>query len=140
MFCWCIYHVAQHAMKFILCIFSYSTKQYRISISYRKYRGKNIDIDIDCRIPISPITSVRHKLYHSRKHLKEKSTKDIGLGRLSDNRIYIAESLTKKNKVLFNKCLEVKKSFNYKFIWTSQGNIYLKRDTKLTQKVNLYSK
>ena len=58
MFCWYIHHVAQHAIKFILCIFSYSTKQYRISISYGKYRGKNIDIDIDYRILTSPITIV----------------------------------------------------------------------------------
>ena len=79
--------------------------------------------------------SVRDKLYHSRKHLKEKSTKDIGLGKLSDNRIYIAESLTKKNKVLFNKCLEVKKSLNYKFIWRSQGYTYLRKYTNSPKKL-----
>ena len=67
------------------------------------------------------------------------STKDIGLGRISDNKIYIGESLTKKNKALFNKCLEVKKSLNFKFIWTSQGHLFKKR-YKLTQKINLYNK
>ena len=68
---------------------------------------KTEDISISHRLKSSPTDrnqppviiakfvrrSVRDKLYHSRKHLKEKSHKDIGLGRLSDNRIYIAESL-----------------------------------------------
>ena len=110
---------------------------------------KTEDISISHRLKSSPTDrnqppvimakfvrrSVRDKLYHSRKHLKEKSTKDIGLGRLSDNRIYIAESVTKKNIVLFNKCLEVKKSLNYKFIWTSQGNTYLRKDTNSPKKL-----
>ena len=32
------------------------------------------------------------QFYHGRKHLKNKSTKDIGLSRFSDNRIFTSES------------------------------------------------
>ena len=79
--------------------------------------------------------SMRDKLYHARKYLKEKSTKDVGLGTISEKKIYIAESLTRKNKILFNKCLEIKKSLNYKYIWTNQGNIYLRRDSSSPKKL-----
>ena len=72
---------------------------------------------------------MKDKLYQARKHLKEKSTVDLGLGRLANNKIYIAESLTQKNKDLFNKILEMKYSMKYKFIWTVQGNIYLRKDS-----------
>jgi hypothetical protein len=72
---------------------------------------------------------MKDKLYQARKHLKEKSTLDLGLGRLADSKIYIAESLTQKNKDLFNKSLEMKYSMKYKFIWTVQGKIYLRKDS-----------
>jgi FtsZ-binding cell division protein ZapB len=63
--------------------------------------------------------TTRDRLYYARKHLKDKTTSDIGFGRISDNKIYIAESLTSKNKELFKKCLDARRSLNYKFIWTN---------------------
>jgi hypothetical protein len=54
--------------------------------------------------------STRDRLYYARKHLKDKTTSDIGFGRISDNKIYIAESLTSKNKELFKKCLDARRS------------------------------
>jgi hypothetical protein len=63
-----------------------------------------------------------------RKHLKDFTTSDINLGRLAVNKIYIAESLTSNNKQLFGKCLAVKKERRMKYIWTSNGKIYLRKD------------
>lgn len=36
---------------------------------------------------------VKEKFYHNRKYLKDKSTADLNLGRVSSNKIYISESL-----------------------------------------------
>jgi flavorubredoxin len=78
---------------------------------------------------------MRDRLYYARKHLKDKTTSDIGFGRISDNKIYIAESLTSKNKELFKKCLDARRSLNYKFIWTSQGRIYLRKNSDTPAKL-----
>jgi hypothetical protein len=51
----------------------------------------------------------KDQFYHGRKHLKNKSTKDIGLSRFSDNGIFVSESLTPKNRLLFKDCLKFKK-------------------------------
>lgn len=61
--------------------------------------------------------------------MKTFTTSDItNLGRLANNKIFIAESLTAKNKQLFAKCLEFKKQNNMKQIWTSNGKIFLSKD------------
>ena len=79
--------------------------------------------------------TTRDRLYYARKHLKDKTTSDIGFGRISDNKIYIAESLTSKNKELFKKCLNARRSLNYKFIWTNQGRIYLRKNSDMPAKL-----
>ena len=78
---------------------------------------------------------VRDKLYQAIKYLKNKTTTDLGLGGYANNKIYIAESLTRKNKDSFNKSLETKRSMNKKFIWTRQGKIYLRKDTTTPKKL-----
>jgi hypothetical protein len=55
--------------------------------------------------------------------LRGKSTRDLGLSKVAENPIFISESLTKQNKILFNKSLETKKTLGYKFIWTRMGKI-----------------
>ena len=47
----------------------------------------------------------RDKFYTSRKYLRGKSTKDIGLTKVAEHKIYIGESLTQQNRKLFNLCL-----------------------------------
>ena len=71
---------------------------------------------------------MKEQFYHDRKHLKNKSTKDIGLSQFSDNGIFVSESLTSKNKLLFKDCLKFKIENNYKYIWTQNGRIYLRKD------------
>ena len=51
---------------------------------------------------------IRDKFYKSRKYLKDKSTRDLGMARHPDNRIYINESLSPNNKYLFQECLKIK--------------------------------
>ena len=50
-------------------------------------------------------------------------------------RFFIAESLTRKNKELFKKCLDARKSLNCKFIWTNQGRIYLRESSDTPAKL-----
>ena len=66
--------------------------------------------------------------YKNRKHLRGKTAADLGLGRYSNNGLFISESLTQRNKTLFNDCLAFKKKHNFKYIWTQQGRIYLRKD------------
>ncbi len=64
--------------------------------------------------------------YRARKNLKNVTTKDLGY--TPNNKIYVTESLTEKNKQLFRECLNVKKMKKYKFIWTINGRIYLRKN------------
>lgn len=72
--------------------------------------------------------NIRNQLYEARRKLKSLTTKDLGLGILRDKQIFIQESLTPRRKELFKRNLEARKDKNFKFIWTSNGNIYLKKD------------
>ena len=71
-------------------------------------------------------------IYRSRYKLKGKTTGDIvGLSQTqmrAGNNIYIQESLTVAKRKLFKSCLKVKKELNFKFISTSSGRIFLKKD------------
>ena len=64
--------------------------------------------------------------YRARKNLKNVTTMDLGYS--LDNKIYVTESLTEKNKQLFRECLNVKKMKKYKFIWTINGRIYMRKN------------
>ena len=77
--------------------------------------------------------------YKSRKRLRGKTTADIGLGRFSNSGLFISESLTHRNKLLFKECLAFKRKYNYKYIWTQQGRIYLRKN-KDTQSRMISSK
>ena len=71
---------------------------------------------------------IRDKFYSLRKNFRGKSTKDIGLTRVTEHRIFIGESLTKQNRRLFNLCLEQRNRLKYRYIWTSAGRIFLRKD------------
>lgn len=99
-----------------------------ISVSHRlPSRNRNPD-----RPPVIIAKFVRRdtkeRLYRARKALWNKTTRDLGFQ--TDNRIYISESLTQKNRDLFKKCLQVKKTLKYKFIWTNSGRVYLRKDER----------
>ena len=73
--------------------------------------------------------------YKGRKNLSGKTTKDIDLGRISDNNICISESLTAKNRVLFKECLKFRRNHKFKYIWTNQGRVYMRRDKDSPSKI-----
>ena len=59
---------------------------------------------------------VKDNFYRARKQLKDLTTRDLGYS--EKNKIYLAESLTERNRILFKDCLKVKKDMEFKFIWT----------------------
>lgn len=73
----------------------------------------------------------KDEMLHCRKVKRNFSTKDLPKD-LSDllkehNMIYINEILTQVNKKLFMKAKEFKKKNDIKFLWTKNGNIYMRR-------------
>ena len=58
---------------------------------------------------------MRKKLYNDNVTAK-------ALGFESDNKIFVVESITGKNKDLVHEAYGVKRDKAYKFIWTSSGN------------------
>ena len=74
---------------------------------------------------------VKERFYNARNRLKGKSTLDLEClnddDRSVGNNIYISESLTSPRKKLYKSCLKVKKDFNFRFISTMNGRIFLKK-------------
>lgn len=75
--------------------------------------------------------NTRDKFYAARKQLRGKTTRDLGFSRVAENTIYISESLTKQNRMLFNQCLDTRKKLRYKFIWTKNGKIYMRENEEM---------
>lgn len=69
---------------------------------------------------------VKDNFYRARTKLKDKTTQDLGYS--VKNNIYLAESLTEKNRELFKDCLQKKKDMKFNFIWTSNGKIFMRKD------------
>ena len=69
---------------------------------------------------------VKDNFYRARKQLKDLTTRDLGYSK--KNKIYLAESLTERNWILFRDCLKVKKDMEFKFIWTLNGKIFMRKD------------
>ena len=92
--------------------------------------GRNVDPAL--QYPRIIVKFVRREtkdlFYRSRKMLVGKTTKDLGLSRISDNKIYVSESITAKNKELFKECLKFRRKNDFKYIWTNQGRIYLRQN------------
>ena len=100
-----------------------------ISVSHR-LSGSNTVKDRDPAIIVKFVRrSVRGRFYNARKHLQDKTTRDVGLSRVSEHNIYISEILTKKNRDLFNDCLKARKDLDYRFVWTQGGKIFMRKDT-----------
>ena len=100
-----------------------------ISISHRlplssKYKGKR---RLSTIIVKFVRRSTKEAYYRKRKDLHAFTTKDLGFK--EENHIYVNESLTDRNKELFNAAFKFKKDCSYDFISTSNGKIFL-RDNK----------
>ena len=73
---------------------------------------------------------VRDMLYKKRSWLKDYTTGDLGLSRVAENKIFICESLTTRNREIFNACLNFKRENKYQFIWTVYGRSFLRKDDR----------
>ena len=69
---------------------------------------------------------VKDNFYRASKQLKDLTTRDLGYS--EKNKIYLAESLTERNRILFKDCLKVKKDIEFKFIWTLDEKIFMRKD------------
>ena len=99
-----------------------------ISISHclrtsARFKGKRalpaIIVKFVCR-------DIQESLYRARKKLKEFTTNEIGYS--EDKKIYINESLTEINKMLYKNCLITKKELSYNYLWTTNGKTYMRKD------------
>lgn len=86
------------------------------------------DISVSHRLPKRSYSAALREGPHQASSTRDKSTRDLDLARYSENKIYISENLTQANKDLFKECLKIKKDLKYKFIWTSYGRTYLRKD------------
>ena len=94
----------------------------------------NADVDIahrlQCKLPISPIIV----LFNNRtriKLLKGTTLKDLKELNFTENQpIFINESLTLFNRILFKKVREACKKQHYKFFWTSNGISMCKKNVQ----------
>ena len=99
-----------------------------ISVSHRmpqsqKHKGKPGPPAINVKFTRR---DVKDNFYRARKQLKDLTTRDLGYS--EKNKIYLAESLTERNRILFRDCLKVKKDMEFKFIWTLNGKIFTRKD------------
>lgn len=77
----------------------------------------------------------KDRLVAAARRSKNLTAKDLGLG--DNSRIYINEHLTKLNKALLRDCKMKAKELCYKYVWTKNCRIYMrKNDTSPPQLVN----
>ncbi|XP_077989357.1 uncharacterized protein LOC144443689 [Glandiceps talaboti] len=69
---------------------------------------------------------IRDKVYKDRKRMKHTTTDKLGYE--TKNNIYINENLTSRKRNLMKKANDRRKTLNYKFLWTQNGNIYTRKD------------
>jgi hypothetical protein len=98
-----------------------------VSICHRLPK-QNKDSQQPRTIIVKITRQVRETVYRAKAQLKSKNTGDLGLTHVNHNNIYINESLSQRNKDLFNKSLKVKRDLGFKYIWTNSGKIYLRKD------------
>ncbi|XP_070543753.1 uncharacterized protein [Ptychodera flava] len=72
--------------------------------------------------------SVRNSIYYARKNLRGQTPNQIRVGDNNTNNIYINENLTPTMKRLFHQVNERRKQLKWRFIWTSNGKIFTRKD------------
>ena len=75
--------------------------------------------------------NARDQFYSHRKKLKDKRVNDLGVDFSEfDNKFYINESLTKKNRNLFKATRKKCKEKDYESFWTANGIVYVKKNSE----------
>lgn len=75
-------------------------------------------------------TSIRNQLYDARKLIRQQQITSKTIGFTTDNTIYINELLSKSEQELFFRARTLKRQLGYKYAWTNNHVIYLKKDSK----------
>ena len=125
--------ITSEVVKSVSHLIGVEVKDDDISISHR-LPAKNSQSGLPKYDPAMIVKFVRRgfrdQFYSNsaRKCLRDKSTKDVVLCTTNEQKIDIGGCLTQQNRQLFNSCLEKKKLLKYKFIWTSAGRIFLRKD------------
>ena len=70
--------------------------------------------------------SIRNLIYSNKKHLNNTAISIYGFQ--GKGKLYIDENLTAAKKKLFIDAKEIRNRKGYKFIWTHNGLIYLRKD------------
>ena len=106
------------------------------------------DISISHRLPanegsISPIIvkftrrDKRDRIYSLKRNLSTKSALDFGFRQ--ESRLFINESLTQKCRELLKEVKSFKRNKHFKFVWTKQGKVFLRKDEDPSSRVYAFS-
>ena len=106
------------------------------------------DISISHRLPaaegnIKPIIAkftrrnTRDAIYQKKRNLSSKSSLDLGF--LQENRLYINESLTAQCGAILAEVKKFKRRYHFKYVWTKQGKILLKKDENRSSEVHAFT-
>ena len=72
--------------------------------------------------------TARNEFFQIRKHLKEIKLKDLNLDyNEKENMIFLNESLTNQNAILFKKVRQACRDKHFKFFWTVRGKIMCRK-------------
>ena len=101
-----------------------------ISISHRLGIKQNFHSQRSFKAIIVKFTrrTKREEMYAAKSKLKDVGINDLGYTRFGNSKIFMVESLTSKRKELFKHCVQAKKSEVYRYLWTRQGKIYMRKN------------
>lgn len=117
---------------------SFTTSSNDWSKIYRQFRQTNQDKPPSIVVFFNDLSKRDSFLATAKKH-RGISTSKIGISG-HDNLIYINEHLTKARKKLFYTAKAFKDRNNFKYLWTSKGKVYLrKNDGCQAINVNFYT-
>eukprot|EP00794_Sanderia_malayensis_P001027 gene1027-350_t len=108
-----------------------------IEVSHRNSRKEDA-------VVITKFTSKKICDLFSKKEVKNQVKKlkaiDLGFTESSDQRLFINESLTQRNKNLLHLTKIKKRELEFKFVWTRNGNIFIrKNESSPVKKINFIS-
>lgn len=69
---------------------------------------------------------MRDRIYNARRELSTKTAQDLGFPH--NNKLYINESLTPKLRELLYEVKTLKRNNQFKFVWTRNGKVLLRKD------------
>jgi hypothetical protein len=122
-----------------------------IIIAIGQLLGANIkesDISISHRLSaregfIAPIIvkfsrrDIRNAMLSKKSNLRNKSSLDLGLN--EEVKIYLNESLTQRGRSLLRAVRAFKRDFNFKFVWTANGKVFLRKNNSQESRVYSFS-